>query len=877
MPSRSTIAVVLAAQLHHPHRNGQTHVSVSLVDPADRHPGLAERDAAVVGRRLPRLEHAQPRVAQALHQQRRQQRIQEAAAAEAPRCAGRCDSAACCTQRASPSAMAWWNSAAPRAASPSSARRAISGARVERAVGRMRAPASLSSAPCASGSADAGQRLEQHRRLALVGAGLAHAAAAPAAASNQRPMLVVGGQRSSRASICATAAAAGRWPKRASICAPRPMRCSAAAAMRQGSRAAASPPGMAIGARWPSRWKAAPSTLQQLAAPGARRRRPGRCRRAPGRAAGRRRRARPRPPRRAHGGAAPHAPAATRCGGELEREAGAEEVGVQVVRDGLRPHVEHRAQVLDHLDQRVAGGGVVEVADMRRQEGLVAARDADVFFSQAPVASTGGPARGSLIGHGRVAARTADELRRRRGAAGAARCRRSARRCRGRASARVGDAVEPRQRLVVADHQRLAAGVGAGHHEQQVLRLLQPAAAARAGPPPRGTAGTGSACTAASRPARCRPGATPASAIGAGPRASAAARSAARAACSSACSAAPACTQRTAEARFAAITAKGFSSRCLRWRRRATALGVAGVAGEVEAAQALDGDDAAVAQQRQRGGDRIAGDRPARAHRPARSAGPHTGQALGSAWKRRSQRIGVLAQARRALRERRHAGLRAVVGQGAGQRVARAALGAVDEGVAVAAVGRVEQLGQAVVAGGGVGRDRWSSPRPSGWRRMRKPGIGVERRRAAASSASTRASGGASLFSRCSKRCSACAGPCDLDGHALRVVEDPAGQAQLAAPGDRRRAGSPRPARRRARGSRGVRRRLGVGQHGTVRSRRLQPRDLRLELGHAALQRRHLVQALLARRARAALDPGQPGVHARRRWWPRPGGSRSPG
>ena len=41
----------------------------------------------------------------------------------------------------------------------------------------------------------------------------------------------------------------GAPQKRCSICAPRPIRCKAAAAIRQGSRAAASPPGMARGER----------------------------------------------------------------------------------------------------------------------------------------------------------------------------------------------------------------------------------------------------------------------------------------------------------------------------------------------------------------------------------------------------------------------------------------------------------------------------------------------------------------------------------------------------------------------------------------------------------------------------------------------------
>ncbi len=71
-------------------------------------------------------------------------------------------------------------------------------------------------------------------------------------------------------------------------------------------------------------------------------------------------------------------------------------------------------------------------------------------------------------------------------------------------------------------------------------------------------------------PSTRRPGAMPASASGRSSR-SGSSTIGRSAACSSACSAAPACTQRRAEGRLAAITAKGFSSRCLRWRRPATA------------------------------------------------------------------------------------------------------------------------------------------------------------------------------------------------------------------------------------------------------------------------------------------------------------------
>ncbi len=69
-------------------------------------------------------------------------------------------------------------------------------------------------------------------------------------------------------------------------------------------------------------------------------------------------------------------------------------------------------------------------------------------------------------------------------------------------------------------------------------------------------------------------------------------------------------------------------------------------------------------------------------------------------------RILVLRPAERAHLEPGHRGRAPVVGHAAHDREARAAVGAVHERVAVAPVGRVEQLPQAVLAGGRVGRDR---------------------------------------------------------------------------------------------------------------------------------------------------------------------------
>jgi hypothetical protein len=66
----------------------------------------------------------------------------------------------------------------------------------------------------------------------------------------------------------------------------------------------------------------------------------------------------------------------------------------------------------------------------------------------------------------------------------------------------------------------------------------------------------------------------------------------------------------------------------------------------------------------------------------------------------------VLAPTRGAEREPGHRRVRPVVRDGAHDREPRAALGAVDERVAVTAVGRVEELAQALVAGRDVGGDQ---------------------------------------------------------------------------------------------------------------------------------------------------------------------------
>jgi hypothetical protein len=57
---------------------------------------------------------------------------------------------------------------------------------------------------------------------------------------------------------------------------------------------------------------------------------------------------------------------------------------VQIVRNQSRLDLEDGDQVLDRFDQRVAGGRVVELPDVLRDERFVAPRDADRVLEVAP-------------------------------------------------------------------------------------------------------------------------------------------------------------------------------------------------------------------------------------------------------------------------------------------------------------------------------------------------------------------------------------------------------------------------------------------------------------------------------------------------------------
>ena len=220
---------------------------------------------------------------------------------------------------------------------------------------------------------------------------------------------------------------------------------------------------------------------------------------------------------------------------------------------------------------------------------------------------------------------------------------------------------------------------------------------------------------------------------------------------------------------------------------------VVGAAGEVVAAQPLDGDDRARAQQARRRGHGVL-PRPA----PAPSSSRRAARRPGRRWAGRGSggRAGRRTRpARGAHREGGHRRLRAVVGDAAHDREARAAVRAVDERVAVAAVGRVEQLGEAVGAGRGVGGDERVGVAAGGAGDDREAAL-AGGRHARGRHAPTRASGGARPASAATNRSTSARGALDLDLDPVHVVAHEAGQAVLLGQAEDERAGTRRPARR---------------------------------------------------------------------------------
>jgi len=140
------------------------------------------------------------------------------------------------------------------------------------------------------------------------------------------------------------------------------------------------------------------------------------------------------------------------------------------------------------------------------------------------------------------------------------------------------------------------------------------------------------------------------------------------------------------------------------------------VAGEVEAAEAFDRDDPPRPQKLLGCGDGLGASAlsPSPERRGGRGERSNGGEAHPRPALRARHRLGVVAAivdvlvfsaAGVAHRERAHRGLRAVVGHALDDREARAAVGAVDERVAEAPVGRVAQLTRAVGTDRHVGGD----------------------------------------------------------------------------------------------------------------------------------------------------------------------------
>ncbi len=138
-----------------------------------------------------------------------------------------------------------------------------------------------------------------------------------------------------------------------------------------------------------------------------------------------------------------------------------------------------------------------------------------------------------------------------------------------------------------------------------------------------------------------------------------------------------------------------------RQRRR-----VAGIGHQVVATDSLHGDDPAFGQRRDGGRQRLPGirERPVALHAPLykRQPGPALRAADRLGMEASALRVVVFPPALGAERKGLEAGARPVVGQSFDHAVARAALVAVGEGVAVVAVLRVVHLRQAVLAHRGV-------------------------------------------------------------------------------------------------------------------------------------------------------------------------------
>ena len=134
---------------------------------------------------------------------------------------------------------------------------------------------------------------------------------------------------------------------------------------------------------------------------------------------------------------------------------------------------------------------------------------------------------------------------------------------------------------------------------------------------------------------------------------------------------------------------------------------VASVADQVIAAEALEGDDTAAAEQIGTGPQHFPGTGPGERH-----GGPAGRAGDGLRMEAAIPRVPVFCPARLAHREPGHGGVGPVVGDVRGDGETRPAVGAVGERVAVPAGAGIPDLGEAVPAGGNVRGDQGEPPTP---------------------------------------------------------------------------------------------------------------------------------------------------------------------
>ena len=347
---------------------------------------------------------------------------------------------------------------------------------------------------------------------------------------------------------------------------------------------------------------------------------------------------------------------------------------MEVVGDHLRLDVEHREIELDVGAERAIGELAFEIAEVRREEGFAAADDAEGALQFGAGGEDRGPRfDGEWQGPGREAARAPDRERGTDDRVLAPPVDRSV-----VAEERVRDAVQARARVAVVEGDRLVRPVAAGHHERGADLGKQKMMERRVGQhhadpgAPRGH-----------RFGDRRPSLRRSKTIGR------------RARLEQRRFGSPISARSSG---FVVMTANGLSSRCFRDLSFATVYSSAAVAGEMPAAEPLDREDRAALE----------------AARPHRLAAERVvARRPGNRWARRGSAGRSDPRTRAGTRGTAgtcHGRVRPVVRDGAHDREPGPAFRAVDERIAVAAIGGIEQLAQAVVAGRDFGRDQSVGP-----------------------------------------------------------------------------------------------------------------------------------------------------------------------